>query len=89
MGANSDLEVIKRDASVEPFSLEKIQRVVRAAGLDDKQTKQLTGEIILWQSRIAGKKISSKEIRDEVQRLMERIDPASANFYRWYQKTKK
>lgn len=89
MRAHADLVVIKRDASVEPFSLEKIQRVVRAAGLDDKQTKQLTEEIKSWRSHIPAKKISSREIRDEVQRSLDRIDPTSANLYRWYQKTKK
>lgn len=81
-------KVLKRDESIEKFDIEKIRRVVMAAGLNKDQAEQLKKNIDTW--LISQKKdiIPSKKIRDEVYKELKKIKSYSANLFLWYEKSK-
>jgi transcriptional regulator NrdR family protein len=80
--------VVKRDGSREPFSTAKIAKVVKAAGLTQKQTQELIREISLWLAGLNTSTITSIQIRDQIITLLQQIDPYVGNLFSWYQKTK-
>lgn len=83
-----EVSVIKRDGHKEPFTNEKIVRVVKAAGLSDKKIAILTSQIDKWLSESKKTEVSSLEIRDHVIHELTKIDTYVANMFIWYQKTK-
>jgi transcriptional regulator NrdR family protein len=79
------MKVVKRDGSTEEFKLEKIARVVKAAGLDEQDSENLAQRV----SRVVeGQEVSSLEIRDHVLDELKNTNEYAANMYRWYQETK-
>jgi transcriptional regulator NrdR family protein len=85
---SSDILVIKRDGSKEPFDPEKISRVVQAAGLEVDLAQKLTRDISIWINALGQSEVSSLKIRDEVITELESLDEYVAGLFRWYQKTK-
>lgn len=61
-----NIQVIKRDKTVEEYQENKIEKVVLAAGLNLKQAKLLTANINGWIKKNSFLKVSSLEIRDKV-----------------------
>lgn len=82
------IEVIKRDGSKEKYSPEKIERVVKAAGLSESKTHTLVNELNTWIQTLNTNEIESLQIRDKVTEELKKLDEYSANMYMWYQKTK-
>ena len=83
-----ELKVIKRDGSQEPFSLEKIHKVVVAAGLTEQNTQTLLANMQKWAECLPEKTVTSIEIRDKVLSELTHLDTYVANLFKWYQKTK-
>lgn len=83
-----DIQVIKRDGSVEDFEIEKIIRVVKAAGLTDTDAEELGKEMEKWANEENKEELTSLEIRDKVVELMHDYDDMAADMFVWYQKTK-
>lgn len=81
-------QVIKRDGSEEPFEKHKLFRVVRAAGLQEKDAHQLTDIIADWIKAHHPHSVSSLLIRDKTLIEMRKIHLPAANLYEWYQQTK-
>lgn len=81
-------EIIKRDGSKEPFEAEKIVRVVKAAGLDDRQSQELAAHVAEWIESQPDQAVSSLTVRDEVQKQLDSMNRYVADLFRWYEKTK-
>ena len=80
--------VEKRNGSKEPFDMDKIARVMKAAGLTDEQITMITDQMNQWVKNLQEKNISSLKIRDKILGILPKIDQTSADLYSWYQKTK-
>ena len=80
--------VEKRNGSKEPFDMDKIARVMKAAGLTDEQITMITDQMNQWVKNLQEKNISSLKIRDKILGILPDIDQTSADLYSWYQKTK-
>jgi transcriptional regulator NrdR family protein len=82
-----DIEISKKDGTKEKFDPKKIERVLKAAGLNDEQTKKVTEKIIGWVKNNAEYEVSSQDIRKQVYKELQAVDEYTANFYKWYKKT--
>lgn len=83
-----EIQVIKRDGSVEDFEIDKIIRVIKAAGLTDHDAEELGAHIEKWTKEQKKEELTSLEIRDKVVELMHDYDDMAADMFVWYQKTK-
>lgn len=83
-----NIEVKKRDGSLEPFNIKKIKRVVIAAGLSEKDGVHLADEVNAWAHSLNEQVINSAAIRDKVYEELKNIKLYSANLFAWYEKTK-
>ncbi len=83
-----DIKVIKRDGSSEFFHPTKIEKVVKAAGLTEKQAKKLTQNVTLWVKSQGEKIITTREIRDKVVEELLKADKYAHDLYVWYEQTK-
>lgn len=83
-----NISVIKRDGTKEPFQTDKIERVVKAAGLSEEQTAQLVSNLNEWIGGLNVPEVSSLVIRDKVIEELKKLDSYAANMFSWYQKTK-
>jgi transcriptional regulator NrdR family protein len=82
------IDVIKRDGTKESFDVEKIGRVVQAAGLTTDQGITLAKAVA---SLIQGKKVdevTSLEIRNLVYEELKKVNTYAADLFAWYEKTK-
>lgn len=84
----SQLIVIKRDGSKEPFDLQKISVVTQAAGLEKNDADLLAERLSVWANSLGRQEVTTLEIRDAVLNELEGVNESIANFFRWYQKTK-
>lgn len=82
-----DIEITKKDGSKEKFDPQKIERVLKAAGLNNEQTKIVTEKIIEWVKNNAEYEVSSQDIRKRVYKELQEVDKYTANFYKWYKNT--
>lgn len=83
-----NIKVLKRDGTTEDFDFQKIERVVKATGLNEEQTREITKTLEKWIEKQEKEIISSKEIRDEVLINLKKYSSYAAGLYEWYQKTK-
>ncbi len=83
-----NIKVLKRDKSIEDYSSEKIMRVVKAAGLTQKEARQLTASITKWLKKQPRPKITSLQIRDRVLIEIQKINVAAAKKFIWFEKYK-
>ena len=61
-----EINVIKRDGSTQPFDMEKIVKVVQAAGLRPIDAEDLAKNVSDWVEKQGKDSIKSTEIRDKV-----------------------
>ncbi|MBN1168516.1 hypothetical protein JXA63_01345 [Candidatus Woesebacteria bacterium] len=83
----NDIEITKKDGRKERFDPKKIERVLKAAGLDEQHVQKVTEKIIDWVKNNAEYEVSSQDIRKKVYQELQAVDEYTANFYEWYKKT--
>lgn len=83
----NDIEITKKDGTKEKFDPKKIERVLKAAGLNDEQTEDVTKRIVDWVINNAEYEVSSQDIRKKVYKELQEVDEYTANFYKWFKKT--
>ncbi len=88
MAEYTDIQVLKRDGTREPFDPDKIVRVTQAAGLDPDQAKKLAGEIADWAQKSGLSQLTTLQLRDLVIGKLHKYDEAAAKMFVWYQMTK-
>ncbi len=82
------IKVIKRDGSKEDFMVDKISRVVEAAGLKNDEVQNVTKNTLDWLQQINAEEISSLQIRDKVIEELKKINGYAADMFVWYEQTK-
>ena len=80
--------VIKRDGSIEKFSVINIAKVVTASGVDPEQAKKLSDTIATWAKEKNVETLTSLEIRDKVLEELQKINTNAAELYKWYEQSK-
>ncbi len=83
-----DIQVVKRDGSIEAYSESKISKVGEAAGLNQSQAQTLASSITAWLTEQKVKKVTSLDIRDQVISGLKKLNTYAANLFIWYEKTK-
>lgn len=83
-----EIKVVKRDGSEETFQPQKIEKVVKAAGLIEEEAKALAAKITSWVKNLGKPKVTSLEIRDQVISELKVANEYAFNMFTWYQKTK-
>lgn len=79
-------EVIKKDGSREPFDVEKIRNVTKAAGLDDAKVNDLCEKITKWVDEKGS--VTTPEIREQVLSYLKTNDPYVYGLFKWYEDSK-
>jgi transcriptional regulator NrdR family protein len=82
------VKVIKRDNSQDLYDPEKIEKVVKAAGLNEGEAKKLSGLITKWIKNEKLTQLTSLQIRDRVVVEIQKMNKAAAHKYIWYEKYK-
>lgn len=80
--------VIKRDGTEEAFEKNKIERVIKAAGLAPDKALVVANNVEKWTQENNLPKFTSLELRDEIYTQLQQIDENIANLYQWYEGTK-
>ena len=83
-----DYQVIKRNGKKEPFKVEKLKRVLAAAGLEETKINQVVTSILSWLKTHSQPEITSLRIRDKVIIELQKTDRQVADFFIWYEKNK-
>ncbi|OGD83283.1 hypothetical protein A2165_03795 [Candidatus Curtissbacteria bacterium RBG_13_40_7] len=83
-----NLQIIKKDGSKENFDINKIVRVVTAAGLHPDQSQNLAQIVFEWFQKQGKSQISALEIRNKVIEELSKVDKFAVDAYTWYEKTK-
>jgi len=82
-----NLQVEKKDGSLEEFDRGKIARGVQAAGLSAEDAESLAAEVETWAGIVnEGGVISVARIREKVLELLDEQDPEVAQRFREYKK---
>jgi transcriptional regulator NrdR family protein len=84
----SDIHIIKRDGAQEVFEINKIYRVLKAAGLPEDQTKKVIENVEAWISERNLNEFKSIELKDKILKELQMINPQIAGLYQWYESTK-
>lgn len=83
------IKVKKRDNTLQDFDARKIEKVCRAAGVDEQTSKMIASFITNWlresQIQVA---ISSLKLRDLVATELKKVNTNAYNLYVWYEQTK-
>jgi transcriptional regulator NrdR family protein len=82
------MKIIKRDKSIEDFDINKIFRVVQAAGLSEPQAKQLISDINKWIKDNFTVNIPSTMVRDKVFDELSTANKNIADLFKWYEENK-
>jgi transcriptional regulator NrdR family protein len=82
------MKIIKRDKSIEDFDINKIFRVVQAAGLSEPQAKQLISDINKWIKDNFAVNIPSTMVRDKVFDELSVANKNIADLFKWYEENK-
>lgn len=80
--------VTKRDNSTSDYVPEKITRVVKEAGLSQKEAAKLTSSITKWLKELNRPKITSLQIRDKVIIEIQKTNEVAAKKFIWFEKYK-
>ena len=83
-----NIKVSKRDKSTDDYNPEKIMRVVKAAGLTQKETVKLTSSITKWLKTQPRPEVTSLQIRDRVIIEIQKRNVDAAKKFIWYEKYK-
>lgn len=82
-----NIQVKKRDGSLENFDQAKIARVAVATGIDTGQGQQLAANVASWIESLGQPTVTSQQIRDKVVEELQKVNPNAARLYTWYEKT--
>lgn len=82
------VKVEKRNKSIEDYDSEKIKKIVVAAGLTEKEAKQLCGAVNKWLEESGKSQVTSLQIRDKVLVEIQEMNKTAANKFIWYEKYK-
>lgn len=82
------IKVIKRDKNKEDYDANKIQRVVKIAGLTDDQASELAQKITDWLIERNKPLVTSVQIRDKVLVEIQKVNQDAADKLIWYEKYK-
>lgn len=85
----SKISVRKRNGETEPYDSKNVYKVVKAAGLNDEESRKISDQVNNWIISQGKSEISSLEIRDQVINYLKEINTDIADLYRWYESTKK
>jgi transcriptional regulator NrdR family protein len=83
-----EIQVKKRDGTLENFDETKIARVAHAAGLTQDEAAVVARHISAWASSRHKQALTSLQIRDKVLEELKGVDMYAANLFEWYQQTK-
>ena len=83
-----DLEVVKKDGSIERFDESKIARVTNAAGLPETQSQEVAEKVAEDLKNLNLSKIQTIEIRAKVIEELHKANEQVAQAYLWYEQTK-
>ncbi len=83
-----DKLIIKRDGNTEPFNIDKINRVLTAAGLEKTHIDTVTKNVLEWLSQQNTPSVSSTQLREQIIAQLHEVDHYIEGLYRWYEKTK-
>ena len=87
MKASENIQVIKKDGRTEPFQASKIRGSLIYAGAKCEQAESITKQVELSVVRSAKeRKISTKQIRDKVIKLLREKNKEAADAYEFYKK---
>jgi transcriptional regulator NrdR family protein len=81
-------QVVKRDGTIEKFSVINIARVVHAAGLTAEEAKEVSESIANWAEQQHVASITSLQIRDQVLEELKEKNQHAAELYKWYEQSK-
>lgn len=82
------LKVAKRNNSTSDYDPQKIIRVVKEAGLSEKEAIKLASSVTKWCKKQVPSKVTSLQIRDRVIiEIQKRSKPAAKKFI-WFEKYK-
>lgn len=80
-----DLQVQKKDGSLQPFDRSKILLGVVHAGATPEEAEKITGEIEVWsQTAAQNGVVNSSDIREKIVALLEGSNPTVAENFRTY-----
>lgn len=82
------MKIIKRDKTVEEFDIDKIFRVVQAAGLSEKQADEVIKKIENWIKNLNSDQIISESLKEEVIKEIKQFNESAADMFQWYEETK-
>lgn len=82
------VQIVKRDGVTEPYSEDKIKRVLLAAGCTSEQAENVIQTVNAWLTEIKKATVTSLEVRDKLLTELPSINETAANLYRWYESTK-
>ena len=80
-------KVIKRDGNVEDFDTGKIERIAKAAGLNDVDSQKVAKNVAEW-VLAQGKPVQTVDIRNEVVNELQKVNSYAANLYLWDETSK-
>ena len=83
-----NIEVKKKDDSLELFNSEKIKRVVIAAGLSENDGAHLAEQVNTWAHSLNKPVINSRALRDKVYEELKKVSEYSTGLFTWYEKMK-
>lgn len=80
--------IVKRDGSIEKFSLINLSKVALAAGLTPEQSKHIVEVITQWAQSLHKEQITSLEVRDKLVEELPKVNEHAAELYKWYEQSK-
>jgi len=83
-----NVDVVKRDGSLEQFNKNKIVKVVKTAGLTEEKAEALATKVETEIKLRELTRITSKQIRDMVAAELKLADEYVYGLYSWYEKVK-
>lgn len=83
-----ELQVQKKDGSIEAFDIAKIRNAVINAGATNEEVDHLVPDVAAWAEATAESGvITSGAIHDEVVRLLRDVNPVAATVFEGFKKT--
>lgn len=79
-------KVKKRDGGLEKYNINKIKKVVIAAGLPLGKTKKLLKAVDSWAKKYPEDLVTSRQIRERILIEIQKLDDYAAKQYDWYEK---
>jgi len=82
-----DIQIKKRDGTVEPFSIDKLIASITKSGVPLKKSEEISQKIKSWvESEAEGGVFESTKIRDRIINDLSKDFPAESESYKAYKK---